>query len=611
MLSSGLAIIVLVLCSASCGDDPPGQPPPTRTPAEKLRGLSADFDRETQAANAQRGTRPDPAAAQAYARRFLHLARECPDESVAVDALIWVLRHDRNGPLVKEAIALVETRYLRSDRLRDLCWLLLSQRTSGVGEPILRRILAENPHPKVRGWACLCLGFYQGRLAEELRGMNAAGPTRLEAWVKAVGPARVPHPQLRSLDPEQLDREADQLLARAMVDYGDLLDHEDVTLVCSWAIGSAVPTAETILRHIAETHRDPSLRSLARWDLASRLVQGARLVAEVQTTPRDLQQRLIQSLGRDRFDRLMNEDASSSLARLERLLQRLAEEDAANPPYAGAFHLFSLLSMEAGYHRNVDLLLDRVEQTAGDRKVRALASYHRGLLLAGLADEVDRWKITAPEDLGEWYTRLGRDRVEELSKQDPVALQREAEHRLERIAQDYADITGWVEQANRSLVKLHNKLKSQLKGSLAPDIDGIDIEGAPLRLSAYRGRVVLLVFWSTTCAPCMRMVPFEQALVKRLENQPFALLGFNGDADETQLKTILHEQGITWRSWWMSGEAFSTVARIWSPEGVPTLYAIDRRGIVRYKFLGFPGAATIDRLVDGLLKEREHPEGLQ
>ena len=105
MLSSGLAIIVLVLCSASCGDDPPGQPPPTRTPAEKLRGLSADFDRETQAANAQRGTRPDPAAAQAYARRFLHLARECPDESVAVDALIWVLRHDRNGPLVKEAIA--------------------------------------------------------------------------------------------------------------------------------------------------------------------------------------------------------------------------------------------------------------------------------------------------------------------------------------------------------------------------------------------------------------------------------------------------------------------------------------------------------------------------
>ena len=100
------------------------------------------------------------------------------------------------------------------------------------------------------------------------------------------------------------------------------------------------------------------------------------------------------------------------------------------------------------------------------------------------------------------------------------------------------------------------------------------------------------------------MVPFEQALVKRLENQPFALLGFNGDADETQLKTILHEQGITWRSWWMSGEAFSTVARIWSPEGVPTLYAIDRRGIVRYKFLGFPGAATIDRLVDGLLKER-------
>jgi hypothetical protein len=108
----------------------------------------------------------------------------------------------------------------------------------------------------------------------------------------------------------------------------------------------------------------------------------------------------------------------------------------------------------------------------------------------------------------------------------------------------------------------------------------------------------------------MRMVPFEQALVKRLENQPFAQLAFNGDADEMELKRLIHEKGITWRSWRKTGEAFSTIARVWSPEGVPTLYAMDRRGIVRYKIVGFPGAATIDRVVDGLMKDREHTEGL-
>ena len=214
--------------------------------------------------------------------------------------------------------------------------------------------------------------------------------------------------------------------------------------------------------------------------------------------------------------------------------------------------------------------------------------YHRGLFLAGLADEVDHWKIMAPEDLGEWNTRLGQDRVAELSKRDPVELQHEAERLLQRVAQDYADLAGWAEKTNHSLVKMRSQFQTQLKGSPAPEIDGLDIDGAPLRLSSYRGQVVLLVFWSTTCGPCMRMVPFEKELLKRMENQPFALLGFNGDTDEAQLKRIIREKGITWCSWRMAGEDFSAIARAWAPEGVPTLYAIDRRGIVRYKFVGFP-----------------------
>ena len=100
-MSSGLAIIMLVFVSTSCGNDPPEPTPGPRTPAEKFRSLSAEYDREVKktleaskavgTATTQRFARPDPTVAQTYARRFVELARECPDESVAVDALTWVM----------------------------------------------------------------------------------------------------------------------------------------------------------------------------------------------------------------------------------------------------------------------------------------------------------------------------------------------------------------------------------------------------------------------------------------------------------------------------------------------------------------------------------------
>jgi hypothetical protein len=75
MMNRGLAIIMLVLCSASYGDDPPVQPPQPRTRADRFRSLSADYDREVKAAledskaaraaNAQRVARADPTAAVA------------------------------------------------------------------------------------------------------------------------------------------------------------------------------------------------------------------------------------------------------------------------------------------------------------------------------------------------------------------------------------------------------------------------------------------------------------------------------------------------------------------------------------------------------------------
>src|SRR5262249_20973608 len=60
-------------------------------------------------------------------------------------------------------------------------------------------------------------------------------------------------------------------------------------------------------------------------------------------------------------------------------------------------------------------------------------------------------------------------------------------------------------------------------GQEIPEIDGPDLDGQPLKLSASRGRVTLLVFWATWCAPCLAMVPHERALAQRYAGRPFTI----------------------------------------------------------------------------------------
>src|SRR5207342_1906767 len=86
-------------------------------------------------------------------------------------------------------------------------------------------------------------------------------------------------------------------------------------------------------------------------------------------------------------------------------------------------------------------------------------------------------------------------------------------------------------------------------GKVAPEIDGNGIDGKSLKLSDYRGRVVVLSFWASWCGPCMAMVPHERALVQRMKGKRFALLGINGDQNLESAKHAIQTAGITWPSW--------------------------------------------------------------
>jgi thiol-disulfide isomerase/thioredoxin len=117
---------------------------------------------------------------------------------------------------------------------------------------------------------------------------------------------------------------------------------------------------------------------------------------------------------------------------------------------------------------------------------------------------------------------------------------------------------------------------------MAPDIEARDLDGTSFKLSDYRGRVTVLVFWASWCGPCMAMVPDERKLVDRMKNQPFVLIGVNGDPRLNDAKRVVAEKSMVWRSFWngTNGPA-GPISRAWNVRGWPTVYILDGKGVIR------------------------------
>jgi hypothetical protein len=105
------------------------------------------------------------------------------------------------------------------------------------------------------------------------------------------------------------------------------------------------------------------------------------------------------------------------------------------------------------------------------------------------------------------------------------------------------------------------------------------------------------------------MYPHERSLVKRLEGKPFVLLGVNSDKDRDELKKTMEKEQITWRSFWNGGSTQGPISTEWGVSGWPTLYVLDHQGKIRNKYVGFPGAKTLDGAIEDLIKEAEGGAG--
>lgn len=159
-----------------------------------------------------------------------------------------------------------------------------------------------------------------------------------------------------------------------------------------------------------------------------------------------------------------------------------------------------------------------------------------------------------------------------------------------------------VKQRGYSLAAL---AKSQLKevnqlfiGKKAPEIEGMDLNDRPMKLSDYRGKVVVLVFWS---APSFTQYEAQELrqLAEQMHGKPFALLGIQVSDDYEKALEKAAQFEITWPSF-QDGRN-GPIGELYNVNSWLTFFVLDRQGVIRSR--GLHHRESIASAVEKLLQE--------
>jgi peroxiredoxin len=138
-----------------------------------------------------------------------------------------------------------------------------------------------------------------------------------------------------------------------------------------------------------------------------------------------------------------------------------------------------------------------------------------------------------------------------------------------------------------SVVAATSLASSGLEGQAAPDFALKSSSGENLRLSEYRGDVVMINFWATWCGPCRQEMPLLDELYTRYERVGFNLLGVNIDDDSRRAMQMIEELGVSFP---VLFDARKEVSKLYEVDAMPVTVLVDREGNVRYVHHGYkPG----------------------
>ncbi len=265
---------------------------------------------------------------------------------------------------------------------------------------------------------------------------------------------------------------------------------------------------------------------------------------------------------------------------VEKAVELIAEHHAANPKVKDML-IPAMRLGDAG-----DKLIKAVSEKATDKETKGTAMFIRGYKLAqGIEDEEDEKKV--------------------------ATMVKEATELLQAAAKEAPDAkigNGTIATFATKEIEGLNALASLGVGKPAPEVESLLLDGKKVKLSDYKGKVVLLDIWATWCGPCKAMIPHERKLVESMKGKPFELISVSVDNKKETLEKFLEGEKMPWTHWWQEGQD-NPVMKKYRVRAFPTLYVIDHAGVIRHKWVGNPGNEKIDAAIEELVKAAVKAKG--
>lgn len=144
-------------------------------------------------------------------------------------------------------------------------------------------------------------------------------------------------------------------------------------------------------------------------------------------------------------------------------------------------------------------------------------------------------------------------------------------------------------------------LKPDSERHAAPDFALKDADGKTVRLSDYKGKVVLLDFWATYCGPCKIEIPWFMDFERKHKDHGFSVLGISMDDDGWDaVKPFVNDVGINYRI--VVGND-STAEMYGGIEALPTTFLIDRDGKIAAVHVGLTSKSEFENGIEQLLQK--------
>jgi peroxiredoxin len=149
---------------------------------------------------------------------------------------------------------------------------------------------------------------------------------------------------------------------------------------------------------------------------------------------------------------------------------------------------------------------------------------------------------------------------------------------LRQLKTDFAGTT-FAGQIDPVIAGLENRIQYSV-GNVFPDFAETDLDGQPLSLARYKGKVVLIDFWATWCGPCIAELPNVVSTYKKYHAQGFEIVGISLDRADSleKLRAFAREHEMPWPQFYDGKFWANKLAVRYGIQSIPATFLIDGEG---------------------------------